>query len=171
MDDPHPKSWQLRQFNINCLSGGTIAGVITECSALGTAFVLIGEVFAGGQFVGSDSSVSCHPTKEANEASNGDATPVRTNFRRFMRFILLRRVNRPHVLRGGAHNADSLRSIPNTTLARKIREFRDRKSLFMVQSRCLDGFETNKRLSFESAYDNTVCSVPGNLFASRNREI
>jgi len=56
-------------------------------------------------------------------------------------------------------------------LARKIREFRDRKSLFMVKSCCSRSFSPHKRLSIEPAYDNTVCSLSGNLFASGRGEV
>jgi hypothetical protein len=57
------------------------------------------------------------------------------------------------------------------SLARIIHVFGDTKGLVMVQSRCLRGFETNRRPSRERAYHNTVCSVPWNLFASGGREV
>lgn len=48
-------------------------------------------------------------------------------------------------------------------LAWIIREFRNTKSLLMVQNRCLGSFETNRRLSLERTYHNTVCPLPGNF--------
>jgi hypothetical protein len=56
-------------------------------------------------------------------------------------------------------------------LARKIREFRNTKSLFMVKSCYRRSLSPRKRLSLEPAYDNTVCSLPGNLFASGGGEV
>jgi hypothetical protein len=56
-------------------------------------------------------------------------------------------------------------------LARKIHEFRNTESPFMVKSCCRRSFSPHKRLSFERAYDNTVCSLSGNLFASGGREV
>ena len=47
--------------------------------------------------------------------------------------------------RGGVSRSDDGR------LARIMHVLRDTKSLFMVQSRCLGGFETKKRLSLERA--------------------
>src|SRR5271166_685696 len=44
-----------------------------------------------------------------------------------------------------------------------IHVFGDRKGLLMVQSRCLRGFDTNRRPFRERAYHNTACSLPGNF--------
>ena len=48
-------------------------------------------------------------------------------------------------------------------LARIIHIFGDTKGLFMVQSRCLRGSETNRRPLRERAYHNTACPLPGNF--------
>src|SRR5215831_1408091 len=47
--------------------------------------------------------------------------------------------------------AQIMEEMEGRSLARIMHVFRDTKSLFMVQSRCLGGFETKKRLSLERA--------------------
>src|SRR5438045_3027613 len=59
---------------MNCLSGGTIAGVSADCLDPWTGI-------ERGFFFGSDCNASLHPKSKANEAMTGNAAAFCTNLR------------------------------------------------------------------------------------------
>ena len=56
--------------------------------------------------------------------------------------------------------ARAVRTETNRDLTLIIHVSKTRKASVMVQSRCLGGFETNRRLSLERTYHNTVFVIP-----------